>query len=202
MKNKPIKRTLRIVGALLCAVMLSTGIVYADTDGTEIQVEQPVLLEIQLGPAWAGVEFQLKTDAGVYPGVILVDDDGVLRTELGGSENYVLSCLSSRTAAPLPNATQAPATADSAKQDTEQTESPADDESSSGEASSDSEQNSTEPPVEEENTVGGIPVSHIILFGGGMLLAIGSLVTLTILKKRRTNSGRRQDDYDDEDDDY
>lgn len=37
------------------------------TDGTEMQVIQPEQLVIQLGADWAGVEFELKTDAGMYP---------------------------------------------------------------------------------------------------------------------------------------
>ena len=82
--------------ALLCCILMCTGVVYAtgdDTDGTELQVAQPVILEVQLGPQWAGVEFQLKTDAGLYPGTIAVGQDGILRTELGNSGSYVLSCL-------------------------------------------------------------------------------------------------------------
>ena len=55
----------------------------------------PQNLEIQLGQSWAGVEFQLKTDFGMYPGVIPVGADGILRLEIGGSENYILSCLNS-----------------------------------------------------------------------------------------------------------
>ena len=54
---------------------------------------QPQNLEIQLGEAWAGVEFELKTDAGMYPGVIIVGEDGVLRLEIGGSENYTQTMM-------------------------------------------------------------------------------------------------------------
>ena len=38
------------------------------TEGTEMQVMEAEQLEIQLGKEWAGREFQLKTDAGLYPG--------------------------------------------------------------------------------------------------------------------------------------
>ena len=91
--------------ALLCCILMCTGVVYAtgdDTDGTELQVAQPVILEVQLGPQWAGVEFQLKTDAGLYPGTIAVGQDGILRTELGNSGSYVLSCLTLNAAVPSP----------------------------------------------------------------------------------------------------
>ena len=79
----------------LWALSVCSPIAYADTDGTEIQVVQPEQLEIQLGPAWTGVEFQLQTDAGLYPEPISVGEDGILRLEIGGSSRYVLSCLSS-----------------------------------------------------------------------------------------------------------
>lgn len=68
---KKMKTGIGVMLALLCCILMCTGVVYAtgdDTDGTELQVAQPVILEVQLGPQWAGVEFQLKTDAGLYPG--------------------------------------------------------------------------------------------------------------------------------------
>ena len=68
---KKMKTGIGVMLALLCCILMCTGVVYAtgdDTDGTELQVAQPVILEVQLGPQWAGVEFQLKTDVGLYPG--------------------------------------------------------------------------------------------------------------------------------------
>ena len=68
---KKTKTGIGVMLALLCCILMCTGVVYAtgdDTDGTELQVAQPVILEVQLGPQWVGVEFQLKTDAGLYPG--------------------------------------------------------------------------------------------------------------------------------------
>ena len=85
---KKMKTGIGVMLALLCCILMCTGVVYAtgdDTDGTELQVAQPVILEVQLGPQWAGVEFQLKTDAGLYPGTIAVGQEGILRTELGNS---------------------------------------------------------------------------------------------------------------------
>jgi len=67
---------------------------FADTDGSEIQVVSPSYLEVQLGPAFAGTEFQFRTDTGIYPGLIQVGGDGVLRLEIGGSSHYILSCVS------------------------------------------------------------------------------------------------------------
>ena len=102
---KKMKTGIGVMLALLCCILMCTGFVYAtgdDTDGTELQVAQPVILEVQLGPQWAGVEFQLKTDAGLYPGTIAVGQDGILRTELGNSGSYVLSCLTLNAAVPAP----------------------------------------------------------------------------------------------------
>jgi hypothetical protein len=66
---------------------------FADTDGSEIQVVSPSYLEVQLGPAFAGTEFQFRTDTGIYPGLIQVGGDGVLRLEIGGSSHYILSSV-------------------------------------------------------------------------------------------------------------
>jgi hypothetical protein len=49
MKNNSFLLT--FLAALMCCMLLSAGIVYADTDGTELQVSQPMTLELQLGPA-------------------------------------------------------------------------------------------------------------------------------------------------------
>ena len=73
---------------------------FADTDGSEIQVVSPSYLEVQLGPAFAGTEFQFRTDTGIYPGLIQVGEDGVLRLEIGGSSHYILSCVSTGVTTP------------------------------------------------------------------------------------------------------
>ena len=73
---------------------------FADTDGSEIQVVSPSYLEVQLGPAFAGTEFQFRTDTGIYPGLIQVGGDGVLRLEIGGSSHYILSCVSTGVTTP------------------------------------------------------------------------------------------------------
>lgn len=81
-----------IINRLILTLLILTCIgsvaipVYADTDGTELQVVEPQKLEIQLGQSWAGVEFTLKTDAGMYPNAIPVDETGVLKLEIGGAK--------------------------------------------------------------------------------------------------------------------
>ena len=161
------------------------------TDGTEMEVIQPQNLEIQLGESWAGVEFELKTDAGMYPGVITVGEDGVLRMEIGGSENYILSCVKSTVEIPEPvepQQTEAEETAATdASQEVQGTEA----------ADSDETQPTEAVPAEgEEGTVAGIPVMHMALFGGGLIVSIGALVGIHFYQKRSGNSAGSEEDDD------
>lgn len=164
-----------VVMCILCFSVIPVWAEPQGTDGTELQVAQPEQLEIQLGSEWAGVEFQMKTDAGLYPGTIPVGQDGVLRLEIGGSKSYVLTCMNSATKTPSP--TQAPATTES--QPEKQTEGSSAEESSA--------------------TVAGIPVLHLCLFVGGMVLSVGGLITMYVVKRRREDEdGYEYDDDEDE----
>ena len=89
------RTTILLVLLCLCIFMGQTA--YADTDGTELQILEPSYLEIQLGIDWVGTEFQLRTDMGLYPETIQVDENGILHLEIGGSKNYLLSNLSDDT---------------------------------------------------------------------------------------------------------
>lgn len=156
---------------------------HADTDGTELQVVEPSQLTIQLGRDWAGVEFQLRTDSGVYPGTVVVDESGVLSLEIGGSSIYELSCLGSPQTVPTPEPEPSKAP-ESEPAETELTTVPTD----------------TVTPTPDEAgdalTVYGIPVIHLATFGGGLLVAIIFLITLRFSRRRR----RRCDEYDEDDD--
>ena len=156
---------------------------HADTDGTELQVVEPSQLTIQLGRDWAGVEFQLRTDSGVYPGTVVVDESGVLSLEIGGSSIYELSCLGSPQAVPTPEPGPSKAP-EGEPAETELTTVPTD----------------TVTPTPDEAgdalTVYGIPVIHLATFGGGLLVAIIFLITLRFSRRRR----RRCDEYDEDDD--
>ena len=92
--NRTRKKTGRACLSLLVIVMLMSVLcpaALADTDGTEPQLtQQPDQLILQLGTRWAGVEFELRTDAGV------------LTMDLGGSKTYTLSCLNSTVPIPDP----------------------------------------------------------------------------------------------------
>ena len=175
MKHKTIKSILLVV-AMLCVLCFPVQVMAETQQGTkgdELQLMEAQKLEIQLGAEWAGVEFQLKTDAGLYPGTVKVGQDGVLRMEIGGSKSYILTCMNS--AVEVPEVTQAPATTET-----------------------ESEQNNSETNSAEEGsaTVAGIPVLHIVLFGGGMVVAIGALITMHVVKRRRESEPA----YDDDDD--
>ena len=175
MKSKTIKSILLCV-AMLCILCFPVQVLAETKQGTtgdELQLMEAEKLEIQLGTEWAGVEFQLKTDAGLYPGTVNVGQDGVLRMEIGGSKSYILTCMNSAVKVPEP--TQAPATTEP-----------------------NTEQNNSETDTAEEGnaTVAGIPVLHIVLFAGGMVVAIGALIAMSVVKRRREDDAA----YEDEDD--
>lgn len=89
--NRTRKKTGRACLSLLVIVMLMSVLcpaALADTDGTEPQLtQQPDQLILQLGTRWAGVEFELRTDAGVFPAPIVVDSSGVLTMDLGRQQD-------------------------------------------------------------------------------------------------------------------
>ncbi|MBR3995248.1 MAG: hypothetical protein IKI97_08215 [Clostridia bacterium] len=154
---------------MLCCSM-TTAFAAQGTDGDELHVVEAQKLEIQLGTEWAGVEFMLRTDAGVYPGVIPVDETGVLSLEIGGSKTYILSCLQSSVDIPDLTLLQAPVTSE------------------------------TEPDkddlVDIKDKEPAVPTSHIIMFVGGIVIAIGILVAIYISNKNRQIV---QDDDEDDD---
>ena len=161
------------------------------TDGTELEVIQPSNLEIQLGESWAGVEFELKTDAGMYPGVITVGEDGILRLEIGGSENYILSCLNSSVEIPEPGETVP------AEEVTEPDVEPSEEIAATEEiGETENMPEETIPAENEQGTVAGIPVTHIAIFGGGLIVAIGALVGINFYQKRNGNKNASEEDDD------
>lgn len=173
MKSKAIKSFLLAVSLLciLCFPVQVSATTQQGTNGDELQLVEAQKLEIQLGTEWAGVEFQLKTDAGLYPGTITVGKDGVLRTEIGGSTAYMLTCLDSAVTVSEP--TQDSATTEQQDQNNSETDIAKTDETSST----------------------GIPALHIALFAGGMVIAVGVLLAMHVLKQHRETDSV----YDDED---
>lgn len=191
--KKNILKCMALVLAMVCILCfpVPASATSQGTDGTELEVIQPQKLEIQLGESWAGVEFELKTDAGMYPGVIVVGEDGILRLEIGGSENYILSCLNSTVEVPMPGETVL----------AEEVNEPAADPSEEADPTEDNQEEETVPseslPEEtQEGTLGGIPVKHLVLFGGGLIVAIGALVGINFYQKRSGKSNNSEEDDD------
>ena len=197
MKMKILK-CVALVMAMVCILCfpVPASATSQGTDGTELEVIQPQNLEIQLGESWAGVEFELKTDAGMYPGVITVGEDGVLRLEIGGSENYILSCLNSTVEIPVPGETL-PAEEETAPADESGTE-PSNAVDPTADPTEGTAPSETEIETEPEGTVAGIPIAHLALFGGGLVVAVGGLVGIHFYQKKRQSSSSDEDDENDE----
>ena len=181
MKVKIVKAAALIL-AMLCILCfpIPASAVSQGTDGTELQVMKPQNLQIHLGEEWAGIGFELTTDAGKYPGVIPVGEDGVLRLEIGGSENYILSCLNSSS--------DIPSTGDELQLE-EGSEAPTEPEEGTVPVESTPEDSKEGNPVE-------IPVKHMVMFGGGLVLALVALAGIHFGQSKRAAANR-----DDEDDD-
>lgn len=176
MKSKILK-VVSLIVAMTCILCypVNASATAQGTNGTELEVVQPQKLEIQLGKAWSGVEFQLKTDVGNYPEAIPVGEDGVLRLEIGGSGSYILTCLNSGAAVPLPEVevTELPTKAtEPAEEVTTQT----------SEATDPAVTEPIDEGAAQALTVAGIPVSQIIIFGVGLLVALGTLIFMQMHK--------------------
>ena len=168
------KRLPSLLLTLLLMLILSPA-AYADTDANTPQItQQPDQLILQLGARWAGVEFELRTDAGVFPVPVVVDESGILSVELGGSSTYTLSCIDSSIPIPDPEPvdpeTPSPGNAPSAP-----AQSPG----------------SNAPAGNTRN------IAPIVFFIAALALAVVGLVAL-LLSRRRSYS--RYGDWDDEDD--
>ena len=167
------KKTFSWLMAISIAALIFPTVALADTNGSEIQItDQPDKLILQLGPHWAGVEFELKTDAGVFPVPVVVDSTGVLKMDLGGSKTYILSSLATAPEAtspqPIPDPTEPPAS--SAPENT---------------------------PIPEATRNAGIPALQLVIFLVGLSVAVGGLLAMRYYKKRRD---AYYEDYDDGDD--
>ena len=118
------------------------------------------------------MEFELRTDAGVFPAPIIADETGVLTMDLGGSTTYTLSCT---VPIPDPPAEQVP--------DTQQQP-----DSSAQQPSGQVQQPQEQVPAGEP---AGVPIAPMVVFCVGLACGIGGLVALYFAKRRR-----QQADYD------
>lgn len=196
------KMLILAMALIVCAVSILpwTQVAYATPDAEPTKTTIADKLILQLGPNWAGVEFELSTDMGKYPGAIIVGDNGVLTLELADSSTYTLSCLNSRVTPPKPElqesnvqaaeSTEGPIYA--ATDLVQPSESPQANNKNANQPDDSTAQPQAEqesPSVEPEQ---GIPTLQLVLFLGGAVLCVGGLVAMRVLKKRR--------EYDDEDD--
>ena len=81
--------------ALLLALLLMLALApaaYADTDANTPKItQQPDVLILQLGTRWSGVEFELRTDAGIFPVPVVVDESGIQADNVSFSQNSLLT---------------------------------------------------------------------------------------------------------------
>lgn len=207
MKTKIIKAVsvVAAMACLLCFPVKASATAQQGTNGTELEVVQAQQLEIQLGQAWTGVEFQLRTDAGKYPDAIPVGEDGVLRVEIGGSENYLLTCLASQVEVPtpedleeveetaVPEETDAEGTEETGSESTEASE-----ETQEASESTDATEVTVEvtDPAEDQGPamIGDVPVAHVVIFVGGLVIAIALLVFMQMHQKNRQAAEAEEDD--------
>lgn len=180
MKKRKKGKAGRTCLSLLAIAMLMGALcpaAFADTDGTEPKItQQPDQLVLQLGARWAGVEFELRTDAGLFPVPLVVDSTGVLTMDLGGSKTYTLSCLNSSV--PIPDSIPEQPVA------TEQL--PV--------TTLDPNTQQQDPPAAE--TGSEIPIVPLVIFLVGVSSGVGGSVALHLANRRRQE---RYDEWEAED---
>lgn len=94
----------RLLAPILFACLLLGCIATASANPDPALDALPGQLLIDLGEQWAGTAFSLETDAGPYPGKIVVSPEGVLAMELGQSKLYRLTNLGTvSVSAPIPS---------------------------------------------------------------------------------------------------
>ena len=193
---------LYILAVIILGISIASTalVVYADTDGKELKITtQPEKLILNLGADFAGAEFELKFDSGVFPVPVKANSSGVLTMELGGSKTYTLTCIKpvsvTEPVKPIPelnptNINQS--TSDIPENEPEITPS---NENPITEA-----QDITVPTdneiVSPDNSV---PLLPMIIFLSLLLLISIVLLVMRTIKKR--NEYYDDEEYDDEDDD-
>lgn len=177
--NRSKKRKNRLFPMLITVMALIavlTPAAYADTDGTEPKItQQPDQLVLQLGTRWAGVEFELRTDAGIFPVPVVVDEYGVLTMDLGGSTTYTLSCINSTAPIPDPGPEQSDPSPSVSPDPTPEVPS--------------------SPQPETGNNSLPLPA---VIFLVGLAVAGGAFIALHITKKRQAYGYDEWEDDEDE----
>ena len=196
------KMLILAMALIVCAVSILpwTQVAYATPDAEPTKTTIADKLILRLGPNWAGVEFELSTDMGKYPGAIVVDNTGVLARELSDSSTFTLSCLNSKVTPPKPALQEPDEQATKpikphifGATDLVQPSEPAPANKNEQHPTADltkQPQMESETPADEFRQ--NIPTLQLVLFIGGAVLCIGGLIVIRIVKKHR--------EYDDEDD--
>ena len=206
MKRRP-RKLLCFAAVLLLGLIFAAIPASADTGDNTLQISgEPAKLILQLGPGWAGTQFELRTDAGMYPGPVVVGEDGVLRMDLGGSKTFTLSrvqgaaqpgsqpAAQATTAAP---AADTPPAAAGTAPDAATTDADVDlDAFLAALTEPGTEVPTEQPQPQAEPAPEGVPIKHILIFGVGIIAAVAALVILSRLKKRRADDDE-EDDYED-----
>jgi hypothetical protein len=203
-----------ILAGIICLLSFFTVLkVYADTDGKELRTtKQPDKLILKLGTDFAGAEFELRLDSGVFPAPVRADKSGVLTMELGGSKTYTLAFIKSVIVTeppkpkpaepePIPNPTlsditkTAPDVQEERMDETDEIIIP---EPETLETTETVE--ITESAADPEPPGNSIPLLHLILFLGGLILAVGGFIIIRGIKRRREYYGDDSEyEYDDGD---
>jgi len=190
MLKKEIKKYIILAVILFILPIFTVPVVYADTNGNELKTtKQPDKLILNLGKEYAGMEFELKLDSGIFPVPVKVDKSGVLIMELGGSKTYTLTRLKP---AAIPETTKPDLTTEAASINI-----PSPNSEIYTEEPIISETDIIEPITEPEPVDNSIPLLHVILLLSGIILIAGGYFIIRVWKRRRTYYDFS--DYDDDD---
>ena len=193
---------LYILAVIILGISIASTalVVYADTDGKELKITtQPEKLILNLGADFAGAEFELKFDSGVFPVPVRANSSGVLTMELGGSKTYTLTRIKPVSATepvkPIPELNP-----------TNINQSGSDIPESNSEITPSNENPITEAQditVPTDNEIvspdNSVPLLPMIIFLSLLLLISIVLLVMRAIKKR--NEYYDDEEYDDEDDD-
>jgi len=191
MSIRKIKSFLLITIIIGMSIAYTVLIVYADTNGNELRItNQPDKLVLQLGDDWAGTEFELKLDSGIFPVPVKANSSGVVTMELGGSKTYTLTRLQPLLSVPV----ILPVPEDITQNGSDNSETGVDIETPTLETE-ETDITENEPAIEtSELPDNSIPVLPLVIFLSGLIIAVGGLLIMRVMKKRR--------EYHENDDDY